>query len=139
MLVTAAYGLHAPHPRRDADGRYLALLPDGRFTLGPGSGERLDEHVAEGFPETPPAPRVATVRTRDAVRCGTRGRRIEWGLSVTYHGRTPVGPEAVGPNAVGPNAVGPTPVGPIRRAGPVRSSRRPRADRERFGHEAVRA
>ncbi|WP_329558078.1 TIGR03557 family F420-dependent LLM class oxidoreductase [Streptomyces uncialis] len=30
----------------------LALLSDGRFTLGLGSGERLNEHVTEGFPES---------------------------------------------------------------------------------------
>ncbi|MBD2834950.1 LLM class flavin-dependent oxidoreductase [Streptomyces pratensis] len=31
----------------------MALLSEGRFTLGPGSGERLNEHVVgRGFPDT---------------------------------------------------------------------------------------
>lgn len=60
----------------------LALLSDGRFTLGVGSGERLNEHVTgEGFPNSVPERHA---RLREALEI----IRLLWsGGYQSYHGQ----------------------------------------------------
>ncbi len=49
----------------------LALVSDGRFTLGIGSGERLNEHVVgRGFPRRPSGRRCCGRRSRSSACSG---------------------------------------------------------------------
>ena len=48
----------------------LQILSEGRFTLGLGSGERLNEHtIGEGWPAPTSARRCSTRRSRSSATC----------------------------------------------------------------------